>query len=114
MQINEHHVQQPCLLASAADRIGRVISDDSWPGYTTRFCAESDDTLAQGIGNPLLVGLPDPICTQGGDGFGTAKGHRDAPKLWDAALAGQCLECARDIRGHSRRSAAYQQLTDTG
>jgi len=91
-----------------------VISDDSWPRCTTRFYCESDETLAKGIGNPLLVGAADTPCTQGRDRLGTAKGHGDAAKLRDAARPGQRLECARDIRRHSRRSATQEQLADTG
>src|SRR5690349_4004798 len=114
MQINERHCRQTGLLVSTADRIGGLISDDSCPSCAIRFRAESDETLAQAIDNPLLVGPADAVCTQGGDGLETAKGHRDAAKLRDAALPGQRLECARDIRRHGRRSAAHQQLTDTG
>ena len=114
MQINECHCRQTGLLASIADRIGRAISDDSWPGCAIRFRAESNDALAQRIGNSLLVGPADAPCTQGGGRLRTAKGHRDAVKFRDAATTRQRVECTRDIRRHRRRSAAQKQLADSG
>src|SRR5271156_1607146 len=98
-------VEQPDLLASTdritrvigdgcwpcctTDRISRVISDGCWPCCTTRFDAENNETLAQRIGNPLLVGPAGSACTQGRDRLGMAKGHGDAAKLRDAAPPGQ-------------------------
>ena len=91
-----------------------VIGDDRRAGCAIRFRTESNDALAQRIDNPLFVGPADAPCTQGRDRLRMAKGHRDAVKFRDAATPRQCVERTRDIRRHNWRSAAQQQLPDTG
>jgi hypothetical protein len=82
----------PGLLASI-DGISAVISDDR----RSRFCAKSEEALAQRVGSPLLIGPADASWAQGRDRFRMTERHCDAMRPWEAALPRPCLERARDM-----------------
>jgi hypothetical protein len=75
-----------------------VISDDSWPGHAICFSSKNNDTLAQRIGNPPLVGPADAPLHARRDRPGTAIGHPGAVKFRDAAAPGNASNAPAVLR----------------